>query len=142
MGGPAAFEIEVVRLVNIIREENNLAILQIDDSLMMAARYYTQIQANLNIGSGHNIGPYGVEGARHGASFNVALAFGGRLRWNGGNSAAGRHTPQSLVDAWWNSAGHRNFMLSPEHRFIGAGTHAGGQWGAFHYLFMSDRASY
>ena len=142
MGGAFHFELEVVRLVNEIRVEHGLSRVEIDDSLMMAARFYTQIMANLNTNLGHNEGPYRVPGATHGASRNVAEAFGGQLRWNGGNASAGRRTPEDLVlNGWMNSPGHRNFILSPEHRFIGAGTHAGGRWGVFHYLFLSDTAS-
>ena len=143
MGGPFEFEREVVRLINEVRIEHGLAYLQMDYGLMMAARYYTQLQANLNTDSGHNQGPYRVENAAHGASANVALAFGNRLgRWNGGNSAAGGSAlAQDLVNRWMNSPGHRNYILSPEHRFIGAGSHIGGRWGVFHYLFMSNLAS-
>ena len=141
MGGPFAFELEVVRLVNEIRLEHDLAYLQIDDTLMMAARFYSQIMANLDTPLGHNEGPYRVEGATHGASAEVARAFGGRLRWNGGNGAGGQRTAQALVDAWMTSSGHRAYILSPEHRYIGVGSHAGGRWGAFQYLFLSDQAS-
>ena len=141
MGGPFAFELEVVRLINEVRLEHDLAYLQIDNTLMMAARFYTQIMANLNTNLGHNEGPYRIPGATHGGSRAVAEAFGAQLRWNGGNGAAGVRTPENLVTSWMNSPGHRNYILSPEHRFIGAGAHAGGRWGAFQYLFLSDTAS-
>jgi len=141
MGGPAAFELEVVRLVNELRAEYGLSQLQVDYSLMMAARFYTQLMANLNTTLGHNEGPYRIPGATHGGSRATAETFGARLRWNGGNGSAGSRTPANLVDAWYNSPGHNAFMLSPEHRYIGVGAHQGGQWGAFHYMFMSDQPS-
>ena len=126
-------------LVNKIREEHNLSILQIDDTLMLAARYYTQLQANLNTMNGHNQGPYATNtNAQHGASANVVIAFGGQLRWSAGNADVGRRNPQEVVDAWMNSSEHRRYILSHEHQFIGMGTTFGGRWGAFHYLFLSN----
>ena len=141
MGGPFAFELEVVRLVNEIRVDLGLAYLQIDNTLMMSARFYSQIMANLNTNLGHNEGPYRVPGATHGGSREVVRAFGGDLRWNGGNGAAGHRTPQGLVTAWMDSPGHRAYIVSPEHRFIGVGAHTGGRWGVFQYMFLSNQAS-
>jgi len=140
--GHPLFSLEVVRLINIIRAEHGLSQVQIDDTLMMAARYYAQIMANLNTPLGHNRGPYATDpNATHGASRNVAEAFGGRLRWNAGNGAAGQWTAQELVNGWMNSPGHRAYILSPEHRFIGTGSYLGGPHAVFHYMFLSDQAS-
>lgn len=142
MGGASAFELEVVRLINEVRAEHNLSYLQIDDILMMSARFYAQILADLDLPLGHNEGPYATNpNASHGASANVARAFGGQLRWNGGNGSAGRRTPEGVVDGWMNSAGHRRYILSPEHRYIGVGTQLGGRHGVFHYMFLSDQSS-
>jgi len=149
MGGAFAFEEEVIRLINEVRASHGLQRVQPDYSLMLAARFYAQTKGNLRTDIGHNQGPYGVSGARHGASENVARAFGGRLRWNAGNSAGGQRTPQELVHGrsngsggWMNSPGHAAYILAPEHRFIGAGTHVGGgRFSIYHYMFMSDSAS-
>jgi len=155
MGGAFAFEMEVIRLINEIRAAHGLQLVSLDHSLMMAARFYAQIMSNLNTPLGHNQGPYAIPGATHGASANVASAFGGQLRWNAGNAAAGQGTPHELVHGhanwqqlgwsgpggWINSPSHSAYILSPEHRFIGTGTHAGGGWGVFHYMFLSDRSS-
>lgn len=149
MGGAFAFEMEVIRLINEVRASHGLHQVRPDYSLMLAARFYAQLQGNLNTEIGHNQGPYRVSGATHGASANIARAFGGRLRWNAGNSAGGQRTPQELVygrgdgsGGWMNSPGHAAYILSPEHRFIGAGTHVGGgRFSLYHYMFMSDNAS-
>ena len=140
-GGSSLFEQEVVRLVNLIRAEHRLSQVSIDNTLMMAARFYAQ---NLRqIGTlGHNIGPYATDpNATHGASANTAAAFGARLRWNGGNGSmhSGAHTPQSLVTSWMNSDGHRRYILSPEHRFIGVGSVGANP--QFNYMFLSDQSS-
>ena len=141
-GGLTAFEAEVARLVNEIRARYGLSQLQVDTNLAMAARFYTQLMVDLNTPLGHNEGPYATNpAASHGASANVAAAFGGNLRWNGGNGSAGRWTPEALLDAWMNSPGHSAYILSPEHRFIGPGTNPGGRFGVFHYLFLSSDGS-
>jgi len=141
LGGATANELEVIRLINIERANHGLVQVQLDERLMMAARFFAQ-QANdlrgLYTGS-HNFGPYATNpNAQHGASANVAAAFGGNLRWNGGNwFSSGTMSAEALVTGWMNSTGHRNYILSPEHRFIGMGQFPGG----ISYLFMSDTAS-
>jgi len=139
--GAFLVELEVVRLVNIERTNRGLASVSIDQPLMQAARFFAQ-QANdlRGLYSGtHNFGPYATNpSAQHGASANVAAAFGGRLRWNGGNWYSGGMLSASfLVNGWMNSPGHRDYILSPEHRFIGVGQYPGG----ISYMFLSDRAS-
>jgi uncharacterized protein YkwD len=137
LGGPSYFELELVDLVNEIRAQYGLSEVAIDDALMMAARFYTQTMSQLNTGLGHNMGPYAVPGATHGASRAVAEAFGAQLTlWNGGNAGQGRHTPEAQVDAWMDSQAHRTFILSEEHRYIGVG-----RFGPFSYLFLSDQGS-
>ena len=140
-GGPTTVELEVVRLINIVRADHNLSQVAIDDTLMMAARFFAQ-QANdlrgLYTGS-HNFGPYATNRtAQHGASANVAAAFGARLRWNGGNwFSGGSMSAEALVNGWMNSDGHRRYILSPEHRFIGVGQFPGG----ISYMYLSDQSS-
>ena len=144
LGGPTAVELEVVRLVNIERANHGLVEVQIDDRLMMAARFFAQQHNDLRglYTGGHNFGPYadtpGQGWYPWGASYNVARAFGGNLRWGGGNwFGGGSMTAEALVTGWMNSQGHRNYILSPEHRFIGVGQFPGG----ISYLFLADRAS-
>ncbi|MCL1993233.1 MAG: SUMF1/EgtB/PvdO family nonheme iron enzyme [Spirochaetes bacterium] len=145
-GGPTAVELEVVRLINIERANLNLSPVVVDDTLMMAARFFAQQANDLRefhtVGSfsgTHNFGPYTDNpAAQHGASANVAAAFGGRLRWGGGNwFSGGSMSAQALVTGWMNSPGHRAYIVSPEHRFMGAGQFPGG----ISYMFMSDQSS-
>ncbi|MCL2044040.1 MAG: CAP domain-containing protein [Treponema sp.] len=141
-GGPTTVELEVIRLINNVRANNSLSQVARDDALMMAARFYAQ-QAwdlrGLGYRGGHNFGPYADnQSATHGASANVAAAFGGRLRWNGGNwYSSGNLSAEFLVNGWMNSEGHRNYILSPEHRFIGAGHFPGG----ISYMYLSNQSS-
>jgi len=145
LGGASAFELEIVRLINEIRSEHRLSNLQIDDTLMMAGRFYAQTMATFAVSDNwsHNVGPYAVRGERHGASANVVRAFGGQLRWNGGNASrgSGLRSAESVVEGWMNSDGHRRYILSPEHRFIGVGSslnHSSELGGHFIYLFLSN----
>jgi len=122
-GGATAFEIEVVRLINEIRSEHNLNYLPIDNTLMIAARFYSQTMANLNTGLGHDRGPYG--GSRGTLD---AFEFGGAVAMNG---AAGGGTPAGVVSMWMNSPGHRNNILSTNATRIGVGS-----YGAFTYAMF------
>ena len=140
-GGATTNEMEVMRLVNAERRGRGLVEVEFDDALFMAARYFAQ-QANdlrgMYTGT-HNFGPYAdVPTAQHGASANVARAFGANLRWNGGNwHSGGTAAAQALVSGWMASDGHRDYILSPEHRFIGVGQFPGG----ISYMFLAPQAS-
>jgi len=83
----------------------------------MAAHFYSQTMAQIDQ-FGHNVGPYVTNpNAGRGASENV------------------------LVEMWMNAQEHRAYILSPEHLFIGPGTHLGGRFGVFHHLFLSNQRS-
>ena len=136
-GGHNTFELDVVRLVNEVRVEHGLHEVQIDIPLMLAARFYAQTMNNLGTRLGHNEEPYATNpGAAHGASANIAYAFGENLHWGGGNGGSGIGTPEDLVNSWMSSEGHRRYLLSPEHRYIGIGAYS-----LFRYLFLSATAS-
>ena len=141
-GGPTITELEVIRLINIERANRSLSQVTRDDALMMAARFYAQQARDLRgLGytGGHNFGPYADDqSATHGASANVAAAFGGRLRWNGGNwFSSGSLSASALVNGWMHSDGHRAYIVSPEHRFIGVGHFPGG----ISYMYLSNQSS-
>ena len=125
MGGASAFELEVVRLINVERNRHGLNSLAIDTRLMHASRFYAQTLSQLVVNSlGHHYGPYG-------GSFGTATAFG--VNAFTGNAAAGQRTPEALVTAWMNSPGHRANILRANSTHVGVGSQAGGQWGVFHY---------
>lgn|GEM_PF-4864668 len=139
-GGPTENELAVLRYVNIERVSHGLVPVEIDNAMMMAARFYAQQFRDLRdvgISSplGHNNGPYATDpSARHGASANVASAFGVNLRWGGGNGHGGGTTSaEGVVRDWMNSDGHHRYILSEEHRFMGFGQYPGG----ISYLFFA-----
>ena len=133
-GGASNFELQMIRLVNEAREHYGLHPVQIDASLVHAARFYAQTLANLNLPLSSSVGPYGGSRA-------TAVAFGARTRWSGGSGNGGGWSYQAIFNRWMTSTGHRNFLLSESNRYIGFGSHLGGSHGVFHYLIMSDRSS-
>ena len=132
MGGPSEFELEVIQIVNRIRQEHNLGPVVLDEPLMMAARFYAQTMYTFGA-LGHNVGPYTLTPDHtHGASTQVARVFGGRLVGNGGNGALGHVNPESVINGWMNSPGHRSLILSNGSNFIGTG-----RFGGFSYMYMT-----
>jgi len=145
-GGPTMVELEVIDLINIERANYDLAPVQLDERLMMAARFFTQQHNDLGghypglpPNWGHNFGPYATNPeAQSGASRNVAAAFGAH---EAGISACGHSNgtgPASqLVAGWMNSPPHRAIILIPNQRFIGVGQFPGG----ISYMFLNHSPS-
>ncbi|MCL1987768.1 MAG: CAP domain-containing protein [Firmicutes bacterium] len=124
--GPTENEKEVMRLINEIRAEHGLRQLVWDDNLGMAARFYTQQLAQLDLESGHNMGPYanGEQGTHapsgmRAASHEIARIFGGNSISSITNT---RPTPKDAVNSWMGSPGHRAAILDPNTRTLGVGS--------------------
>jgi uncharacterized YkwD family protein/spore coat assembly protein SafA len=116
----AAFEKEVIRLVNEIRGQNGLSALQTNWELSRIARYKSQDMANNRYFS-HTSPTYGTP-------FQMIKAFGLSYRSAGENIAYGQTTPQAVVNAWMNSSGHRANILSTSYKQIGVGYVTGGHY--------------
>jgi len=137
-GGASAFELALIERINQERESRGLNRLTMHPPLMLAARFYAQTLANLNLPVGSRVGPYE-------RSLYVARAFGGSLRvspeshqgWSGGIYNAGGWSYTYMVDNWMSNPNRSNFILSPNHRYIGFGSHLGGDREIVHYLFLS-----
>jgi uncharacterized protein YkwD len=125
LGGLNDFELEVVHLINEIRYEHGLSLVEIDIISSMAARFHAQTINQFRpygFTSMHNAGPYATDpNASHGASVNAKRAFGGTPAWNGGNSSSGANSPQNQIQRWMNSDGHRRYILSPGWSSVGVG---------------------
>ncbi|MCL1988010.1 MAG: CAP domain-containing protein [Firmicutes bacterium] len=122
-GGPTEYEKEVMRLINEIRNNHGLQQLVWDDNLGMAARFYTQQLAQLDLASGHNMGSYanGEQGTHapsgmRSASHEIARVFGGNSISSITNT---RTTPKDAVNTWMGSPGHRAAILDPNTRTLG-----------------------
>lgn len=115
------FATEVTRLVNEIRRSYGLSQLTLDDDLSKVAQAKSQDM--------HDVGYFAHESPTYGTPFEMMRSFGITYRAAGENIAKGFRTPESVVDAWMNSEGHRANILSPKFSRIGIGYVAdGGYW--------------
>lgn len=115
-----AFENEVIRLVNKIRQENGLKALPANWELSRVARYKSQDMVD-NRYFAHNSPVYGTP-------FQMIKSFGISYRTAGENIAYGYKTPQAVVDGWMNSSGHRTNILNSSYTQIGVGYVANGNY--------------
>ena len=115
-----AFENEVIRLVNKIRQENGLKTLSANWELSRVARYKSQDMVD-NGYFAHNSPVYGTP-------FQMIKSFGISYRTAGENIAYGYKTPQAVVDGWMNSSGHRANILNRSYTQIGVGYVANGNY--------------
>jgi len=123
LGGVNAFELEVVRLINIERTAVGLHPLSINPQLSMAARFHSQEMADLRF--------FNHRSPHHGRGIYRAEMFGHENIqehvWGvRENIASGTRSPESVVQAWMNSPGHRAAILEVEYLTIGVGAVQGG----------------
>ena len=106
-----SFQIEVVRLVNIERRKRGLAPLSISNRLSEAAA----IRANEIVQKFSHTRP-------DGSSYHTVIKNVGYMHpYVGENIAAGRKSPEEVMNAWMNSNGHRAAILNPNYTEIGVG---------------------
>ncbi|QHE51028.1 CAP domain-containing protein [Pontibacillus sp. HMF3514] len=107
------YEQKVIELTNEKRAEQGLSPLKIDKELSKVARKKSQDMAQNNYFS-HNSPTYG-------SPFDMMKQFGIEYRTAGENIAKGQRSPQEVVNAWMNSAGHRKNILNENFTHIGVG---------------------
>jgi len=115
-----AFEQEVIRLVNEQRVKNGLKPLTANWELSRVARFKSQDMVDNRYFS-HTSPVYG-------SPFQMIRDFGLSFRTAGENIAYGQRTPQSVVNTWLNSSGHRANILNPSYTQIGVGYVAKGHY--------------
>ena len=116
-----AYELEVVRLINEIRAQNGLGQLSVNTELSRVARIKSQDM--------HDKRYFSHTSPTYGSPFDMMTAFGIRYRTAGENIAMGYRTPQSVVDGWMNSPGHRANILNANFTQIGMGyVESGSYW--------------
>jgi len=125
LGGVNAFELEVVRLINIERKNVGLAPLAVDPILMMAARFHSQEMADLRY--------FNHRSPHHGRGRDRAAMFGHENIqehvWGVQENISGStRCPEAVVQSWMKSPAHRAAILDTEGIFltIGVGTVQGG----------------
>ena len=115
-----SYEKEVIRLVNEIRAQNGLKPLTYDWELSRVARYKSQDMKDK--------GYFSHTSPTYGSPFQMMKSFGLSYRSAGENIAKGQTTPQAVVNAWMNSAGHRANILNASYTHIGVGYVAEGNY--------------
>ena len=116
----AAYEAEVIRLVNEARVASGLRPLAANWELSRVARFKSLDMAERRYFS-HTSPTYG-------SPFQMMRDFGLTFRAAGENIAYGQRTPQAVVDAWMNSSGHRANILNASYTQIGVGYVADGRY--------------
>lgn len=109
----SAYEQKVVELTNVERSKNGLAPLKIDENLSKVAREKSR-DMSVNKYFDHTSPTYG-------SPFDMMKKYGITYRSAGENIAMGQRTPEEVVQAWMNSAGHRANILNGDYTHIGVG---------------------
>lgn len=117
------FANEVLRLVNIEREKLGVSPLSMSSELLKVAIVKSQDIVDHNYFS-HTSPTFG--GLRELLEYHSIT-----YRRAGENLATGQKTPESVVNAWMNSEGHRTNIMNPEFNTIGVGIVAGGMYGGY-----------
>jgi uncharacterized protein, YkwD family len=110
---------QVVTLVNQERAKVGLSALT-SDSLLNTVAYDKAKDMAVNNYFSHTSPTYG-------SPFDMMKAYGVKYSYAGENIAAGQKTPQEVMQAWMNSAGHKANILSPNYKKIGVGYY-NGEW--------------
>ncbi|MBR0281178.1 MAG: hypothetical protein IJQ81_06260 [Oscillibacter sp.] len=116
----SAYELEVVRLVNVERAKYGLSALSADGELSRIARYKSQDMRDK--------GYFSHESPTYGSPFQMLKSFGVSYRSAGENIAYGYATPEKVVNAWMNSEGHRANILNASYTRLGVGYVASGDY--------------
>lgn len=107
------FQKRVIELVNEERAAYGLSPLKENAELDKVATIKSEDMANLNYFS-HTSPTYG-------SPFEMLKDFGINYTAAGENIAMGQPTPESVMDAWMNSEGHRANILNSNYTHIGVG---------------------
>ncbi|MDR6549876.1 CAP domain-containing protein [Paenibacillus qinlingensis] len=75
----------------------------------------------------YNKGYFDHNSPTYGSPFDMMSSYGISYSYAGENIAKGQQTPQAVMTAWMNSAGHRQNILSPNFTQIGV-AYYNGEW--------------
>lgn len=120
--GYAAFQNEVVTLVNQQRAAHGLSALSINTQLTKTATLKSEDMAKLNY--------FDHTSPTYGSPFEMMQQFGISYRTAGENIAMGQTSPEQVMNGWMNSEGHRKNILNASFTQIGVGVakNANGQY--------------
>lgn len=109
------FADEVIRLINIERENGGLEPL-VKDEILTSAALVRAVEIDENFS---HTRPNGS------SPFTAIAEAGGPFRTMGENIAYGYPTPESVVEGWMNSEGHRANIMNADFKYIGVGYYKG-----------------
>jgi uncharacterized YkwD family protein/spore coat assembly protein SafA len=115
----STFASQVVTLVNQERAKAGLKSLASDSSLSAMALDKAK-DMYINHYFDHTSPTYG-------SPFDMMNSYGIKYTYAGENIAMGQRTPQEVMNAWMNSTGHRQNILSPNYTKIGL-AYYNGEW--------------
>lgn len=115
----SAFASQVVTLVNQERAKAGLQPLASDSALTGMALDKAKDMYNSHY--------FDHTSPNYGSPFDMMNTYGIRYTYAGENIAMGQRTPQEVMTAWMNSAGHRQNILSPNYTKIGV-AYYNGEW--------------
>ncbi|MCQ6558792.1 CAP domain-containing protein [Paenibacillus mendelii] len=110
---------EIVRLVNEERAKQGLAPLTENSELSRVALFKSQDMRDQ--------GYFSHDSPSYGSPFDMMRAFHIDYSYAGENIAAGQTDAQDVMNAWMNSPGHRENIMSPNFTEIGIGYCTGGK---------------
>lgn len=114
-------EKEVIRLTNIKRQQEGIAPLKSNWELSRVARKKSK-DMHVNNYFSHT-------SPTHGSPFDMIKSYGISYKTAGENIAKGQNSASAVVEAWWDSPGHKKNMLNPAFTEIGVGFNkAGNSW--------------
>jgi uncharacterized protein YkwD len=134
-GGPivppanAAYEQQVIDLVNAERAARGLPPFKLASGLRNAARYHAVDMGQDNYFEHDTYDRVGGSLQRVCSTWSRIGAYYDSPRAE--NIAAGYTAPQSVMEGWMGSGGHRDSILSTSYREIGVGYFQGGHWGDY-----------
>ncbi|MCG8485522.1 MAG: SafA/ExsA family spore coat assembly protein [Clostridia bacterium] len=108
-----AFELEVVRLVNVERAKYGLQPLSENWELSRVARYKSNDMKDMGYFSHYS--------PIYGSPFDMIKNFGIRYTAAGENIAMGQRSASEVMNGWMNSSGHRRNILNANFTQIGVG---------------------
>ena len=123
--GANAYEREVIRLVNVERAKYGLTALTEDTALTRTARMKSQDM--------HDSRYFDHNSPTYGTPFQLMKSQGIEYRTAGENIAMGYATPETVVNAWMNSSGHRANILNSSYTKIGVGFVESGYYWTQHF---------
>nr|WP_245247285.1 MULTISPECIES: CAP domain-containing protein [unclassified Paenibacillus] len=113
----SSYASQVVSLVNQERAKAGLQPLASDSALTKVALDKAKDM--------YNNGYFDHTSPTYGSPFDMMRSYGIRYSYAGENIAKGQRTPQEVMNAWMNSPGHRQNIMSPNFNKIGVAYYNG-----------------